>query len=50
MSNVFLHILDTWLVYAIGLACMRMRAAAGWAAGVFAVYEGHRGSHHVVLR
>ena len=42
MSNVFLHILDTWLVYALGLAWARMRAAAGWAAAFFAVYEGHQ--------
>ena len=42
ISNVILHILDCWLVYAIGLAWTRMRSAAAWAAAFFAVYEGHQ--------
>jgi hypothetical protein len=42
MSNVILHIADTWLLYAIGLAWLRMRSAAFWAAAFFAVYEGHQ--------
>jgi hypothetical protein len=42
MSSVILHILDTWLLYAIGLAWTRMRPAAFWAAAFFAVYEGHQ--------
>jgi hypothetical protein len=42
MSSVILHILDTWLLYAIGLAWPRMRSAAFWAAAFFAVYEGHQ--------
>ena len=42
VSSLLLHIADTWLVYAIGLAWARMRSAAFWAAGFFAVYEGHQ--------
>lgn len=42
VSNVILHILDCWLVYALGLAWTRMRSAAFWAAAFFAVYEGHQ--------
>jgi hypothetical protein len=42
ISSLILHILDTWLLYAIGLAWTRMRSAAAWAAAFFAVYEGHQ--------
>ena len=42
ISSLILHILDTWLLYAIGLAWPRMRSAAFWAAAFFAVYEGHQ--------
>jgi hypothetical protein len=42
ISSLILHILDTWLLYAIGLAWTRMRSAAFWAAAFFAVYEGHQ--------
>jgi hypothetical protein len=42
ISSLILHILDTWLLYAIGLAWTRMRPAAFWAAAFFAVYEGHQ--------
>jgi hypothetical protein len=42
ISNLILHILDCWLLYAIGLAWTRMRSAAAWAAAFFAVYEGHQ--------
>jgi hypothetical protein len=42
ISSLILHILDTWLLYAIGLAWTRMRSAAVWAAAFFAVYEGHQ--------
>jgi hypothetical protein len=42
ISSLTLHILDTWLLYAIGLAWTRMRSAAAWAAVFFAVYEGHQ--------
>jgi hypothetical protein len=40
--SLLLHILNTWLLYAIGLAWPRMRTAAPWAAGFFAVHEGHQ--------
>ncbi len=42
ISSLILHILDTCLLYAIGLAWTRMRSAAVWAAAFFAVYEGHQ--------
>ncbi len=42
ISSLMLHIADTWLVYAIGLAWARMRSSAFWAAAFFAVYEGHQ--------
>jgi len=42
ISSLILHILDTWLLYAIGLAWTRMRSAAAFAAAFFAVYEGHQ--------
>ncbi len=40
--SLFLHVLNVWLVYAIGLAWRPMRAAAPWAAGFFAIHEGHQ--------
>jgi hypothetical protein len=42
ISSLILHILDTWLLYAIGLAWTRMRSAVFWAAAFFSVYEGHQ--------
>jgi hypothetical protein len=36
------HIANTWLLYAVCLAWPRMRAAAFWAAGFFAIAEGHQ--------
>lgn len=40
--SLALHILNTWLVFAIGLAWPKMRRAAFWAAAFFAVAEGHQ--------
>lgn len=40
--SLLLHIVNTWLVYAIGLCWPRMRMAAPWAAGFFAIHEGHQ--------
>ena len=40
--SLLLHILNTWLVYAIVAAWPRMRAPAFWAAAFFAVQEGHQ--------
>lgn len=40
--SLALHILNVWLVFAIGLAWPRMRLAAFWAAAFFAVAEGHQ--------
>lgn len=40
--SLLLHILNTWLVFAIALAWPRMRSAAFWAAALFAVQEGHQ--------
>lgn len=42
VSSLILHIFDTWLVYAIALEMPRFRAAATWAAGFFAIAEGHQ--------
>jgi hypothetical protein len=42
LASLSLHILNTWLVYGICLAWPRMRAAAFWAAGFFAIAEGHQ--------
>jgi hypothetical protein len=42
LTSLALHILNSWLVYGICLAWPRMRAAAFWAAGFFAVAEGHQ--------
>lgn len=42
VSSLILHICDTWLVYVLALAIPRFRAAAVWAAGFFAVHEGHQ--------
>ena len=35
--SLLLHVLNTWLVFAIALAWPRMRSAAFWAAALFAV-------------
>jgi hypothetical protein len=40
--SVVLHILNTWLVYAILAAWTKARAPAFWAAAFFAVQEGHQ--------
>ena len=40
--SLLLHILNTWLVYAIVAAWTRTRAPAFWAAAFFAVQEGHQ--------
>ena len=40
--SLFLHVLNTWLVYAIATAWPRMRTGAFWAAAFFAVQEGHQ--------
>jgi hypothetical protein len=40
--SVGLHVVNTWLVLAIGLTWPRMRRAAFWAAAFFAVHEGHQ--------
>jgi len=42
LTSLLLHIANTWLLYGICLAWPRMRAAAIWAAGFFAVAEGHQ--------
>jgi hypothetical protein len=41
-TSLLLHIANTWLLYGICLAWPRMRAAAFWAAGFFAIAEGHQ--------
>jgi len=41
-ASLALHILNTWLVYALALAWPRMRAGALWAGVFFAVAEGHQ--------
>jgi hypothetical protein len=40
--SLLLHILNTWLVFAIAGAWPRMRSGAFWAAAFFAVQEGHQ--------
>ncbi|MCU1234142.1 MAG: hypothetical protein JWP63_2109 [Candidatus Solibacter sp.] len=40
--SVALHVINTWLVFALGLVWPRMRRAAFWAAAFFAVHEGHQ--------
>ena len=40
--SLLLHIANTWLVYFALLAWPQTRRAALWAAGFFAVYEGHQ--------
>src|SRR5580704_13297508 len=42
LTSLLLHIANTWLLYGICLAWPRMRAAALWAAGFFAIAEGHQ--------
>lgn len=41
-ASLLLHIANTWLVYFVLLEWPRTRTAAIWAAGFFAVYEGHQ--------
>ncbi|HMD70904.1 MAG TPA: hypothetical protein VKF41_06145 [Bryobacteraceae bacterium] len=41
-ASLLLHIANTWLLYGLCMAWPRMRAAAFWAAGFFAVAEGHQ--------
>ena len=42
LVSLVLHVACTWLVFGIGLAWVRMRQAAFWAAAFFAVAEGHQ--------
>ena len=42
LTSLLLHIVNCWLLYGICLAWPRMRAAALWAAGFFAIAEGHQ--------
>ena len=42
VASLLLHIANTWLLYGVCVAWPRMRAAAFWAAGFFAVAEGHQ--------
>ncbi len=41
-ASLILHIANTWLVYFACLGWARTRGAALWAAGFFAVHEGHQ--------
>jgi hypothetical protein len=42
LVSLILHIANTWLIYFACLAWPRTRNAALWAAGFFAVHEGHQ--------
>ena len=42
VTSLILHIANTWLIYFACLAWPRTRNAALWAAGFFAVHEGHQ--------
>jgi hypothetical protein len=42
LVSLLLHIANVWLLYTVCLAWPRMRAAAFWAAGFFAIAEGHQ--------
>ncbi len=42
LFSLALHVLCTWLVYRLALGWPLMRAGAFWAAGFFAVQEGHQ--------
>jgi hypothetical protein len=42
IASLLLHIANTWLLYFALLGWPRTRAAAIWAAGFFAVHEGHQ--------
>jgi hypothetical protein len=42
ITSLILHIANTWLIYFACLAWPRARNAALWAAGFFAVHEGHQ--------
>lgn len=42
LTSLLLHIANVWLLYGVCLAWPRMRAAAFWAAGFFAIAEGHQ--------
>jgi hypothetical protein len=42
VASLLLHIANTWLLYGMCMAWPRMRAAAFWAAGFFAIAEGHQ--------
>ena len=41
-ASLLLHIANVWLLYLVAMAWPRMRAAAFWAALLFAVHEGHQ--------
>jgi hypothetical protein len=42
LTSLLLHIANTWVLYGICLSWPRMRSAALWAAGFFAIAEGHQ--------
>src|SRR6185312_3401332 len=42
ITSLVFHIANTWLVYFACLAWPRTRSAALWAAGFFAIHEGHQ--------
>ena len=42
LFSLLLHVVSVWLAYAIASLWPRMQAAAFWAAGFFAVAEGHQ--------
>jgi hypothetical protein len=42
LASLLLHIANTWLLFGLCMAWPRMRPAAFWAAGFFAVAEGHQ--------
>jgi hypothetical protein len=42
LTSLTLHVVNCWLVYGVCLAWPRMRSAAFWAAGFFAIAEGHQ--------
>jgi hypothetical protein len=42
VGKVVVHVVNTWLLYGVCRAWPRMRAGAFWAAGFFAIAEGHQ--------
>jgi hypothetical protein len=41
-ATILLHVLATWLVYAMGIWPLLGYELSAWAAGFFAIYEGHQ--------